>query len=337
MIHIDGSMGEGGGQVLRTSLALSVITGKPFLIENIRAKRRKPGLLRQHLTAGKAARKISNADVSGLEIGSTELKFMPGKVKGGEYRFSVGSAGSSTLVLQTILMPLVLAKKDSEVTLEGGTHNPWAPPLEFLEKAFLPVLKRMGAEVDITLERCGFYPAGGGCFKARIKPSSKLEKIELLERGEILGKKACAIVACLPENIGHREVRVVKEKIQIDREDLLVEKVESPGPGNVLFIEVNCENVTEVITSFGRRGISAENVAREAVREARQYLASGVPVGQHLADQLLIPMALTGGGSFITCTPTTHTSTNIEVIQLFLDTEIDVNQVSEQQFQIEIK
>ncbi len=336
MITIDGSMGEGGGQVLRTSLALSLVTGKSFRIENIRAGRKKPGLLRQHLTAAKAARKISSAEISGLEMGSTELKFMPGKVKGGEYKFSVGSAGSATLVLQTVLPALMLADEPSNITLEGGTHNPWAPPMDFLERAFLPVLGRMGPKVEIELERCGFYPAGGGCFHVSIQPVKKLEKIDILERGQIQKRRAHALVACLSENIGHREIKVVKNKIEMERSDLSVETVESPGPGNALIIEIVCEHVTEIITSFGKRGVSAENVAKEAVKEARAYIASGAPVGPHLADQLLVPMALAGGGSFATCAPTKHTTTNIEVIKRFLDVNIEVNQLDERVWRVDI-
>ena len=334
-VIIDGSMGEGGGQVLRTSLALSLVTGKPFRIENIRAGRKKPGLLRQHLTAVKAAAEVCGTQCS-ASLGSLELDFWPGAAKGGEYRFAVGTAGSVTLVLQAVLPALVLAGEPSSLVLEGGTHNPWAPPVDFLERCFLPVLGRMGPRVTLELDRCGFYPAGGGCFRVEVQPVERLERIDILERGDILHQKARALVACLPENIGHREMKILRQKGMLERSDVSVEKVESAGPGNVLLIEVEGEHVTELVTSFGRRGVSAEEVARDAVKELRKYIASGAPVGQHLADQVLIPMALAGGGSFRTCAPTRHTTTNVEVIKQFVDVDIEVQQESEFVWRVDI-
>jgi RNA 3'-terminal phosphate cyclase (ATP) len=203
MITIDGSTGEGGGQVLRTSLGLSLVTGRPFRIENIRAGRQKPGLMRQHLTAVRAAAQISNATLSGDEIGSRELHFEPGAVKHGSYEFAVGTAGSATLVLQTVLPGLIVAQGPSQLTLKGGTHNPWSPPFDFLAKVFLPLLARMGANVTVKLVRPGFYPAGGGEFTVDIQPATdgRLRPLELMERGEIIGRHARAIVARLPDQI----------------------------------------------------------------------------------------------------------------------------------------
>ena len=196
MISIDGTFGEGGGQILRTALGLSLFTGQPFRIEKIRAGRRNPGLLRQHLTAVKAASKIGQAEVTGVNIGSTQLTFTPGRVAPGSYHFAVGTAGSATLVLQTVL-PALLTSDDQDrqthLTLEGGTHNPFAPPFDFLAKAFLPLLERMGARIEARLERYGFYPAGGGRFEIAITPVKKLEPIELNERGKILNRRATAL------------------------------------------------------------------------------------------------------------------------------------------------
>ncbi|HZL36037.1 MAG TPA: RNA 3'-terminal phosphate cyclase [Tepidisphaeraceae bacterium] len=198
LILIDGSQGEGGGQILRSALALSMLTGKPFRIENIRANRNKPGLMRQHLTAVNAAAAVCSANVSGAAIGSRELAFEPGAVRAGEYTFSVGSAGSTTLVLQTVLPPLLVAAGRSTLALEGGTHNIHAPPVDFLEYAFLPLVNRMGPRVSVTLERAGFYPAGGGRILAAIEPAEKLSPISILERGEIHHRMAKAICAGLP-------------------------------------------------------------------------------------------------------------------------------------------
>ncbi len=336
-LKIDGSMGEGGGQILRSSLALSLITGRPVEIENIRAGREKPGLLRQHLTAVNAAAEVGGARVEGAALRSTHLSFHPGKVRPGEHRFAVGTAGSTTLVLQTVLPALLTAPGPSTLVLEGGTHNPFAPPFDFLDKAFLPLLRRMGPRVEATLERAGFYPAGGGRFEVRIEPVAKLGRLDLPERGEIKRRLARALVAGLPASIGHREVKAVRDLLSWERESLAVEEVRgSPGMGNILCLEVESEHVTEVFTAFGQRGVPAESVAARAVEEARAYLASGAPVGVHLADQLLLPMALAGGGSFRTQAPSRHTLTNIEVLKMFLDVEIEVKKVGRDDWSIEI-
>src|SRR6185503_15943515 len=190
MITIDGSQGEGGGQILRTSLTLSLVTGQPFRLENIRAGRQKPGLLRQHLTAVEAARTVGTAEVNGATPGSRTLEFRPGTVTPGNYRFAVGTAGSATLVLQTILPPLLTASGVSTLTLEGGTHNPYAPPFDFLARCFVPLIQRMGPRIDLEMGRPGFYPAGGGKFQARIEPVKRLARFDLMTRGEILQQRA---------------------------------------------------------------------------------------------------------------------------------------------------
>lgn len=338
MITIDGSFGEGGGQVLRTSLALSLVTGKPFRIESIRAKRKKPGLMRQHLTAVNAAVAIGNASVEGNEIGAQALQFIPEGVSPGNYHFAIGSAGSCTLVLQAILPALILAKGPSEIVLEGGTHNPMAPPFDFLERAFLPMLNQMGSNVSISLERHGFYPAGGGRFRVSIEPAVNLEKIELSDRGEIIDKKARALISHIPEKIAHRELKVVRDHFDLDRDSLEAMTVkDSPGPGNVLSLVVESEKLTEVFTGFGERGIPAEKVAQKTVRLARQYLASGAAVGKYLADQLLIPMAMAGGGKFTTIPPTEHARTNAEIIRKFLEVGIAMKERSPDLWEIEVK
>ena len=339
MLTIDGSFGEGGGQIIRTSCALSLISGKPFRVENVRARREKPGLQRQHLTAVMAAAEIGRAEVRGAAVGSREFTFVPGEVRAGDYVFSIGTAGSTTLVLQTVLPPLLIAPDPSRITLEGGTHNVHAPPFEFLEKTFLPLVNRMGPQVAISLERYGFYPPGGGRFSVSIEPAPTLKRLDINERGEIRGQSARALVVRLPPGIAERELAVVAEKMGWSDDQLRVETSNHAlSPGNVLTIEIESHHLTEVITGMGERGLRAERVAELAVEEALQYLANGAPVGEHLADQLLVPMALAGGGGSYTTGPLSlHTTTNIQVIQKFMDIEISTTQIDEQVWKIEVR
>jgi RNA 3'-terminal phosphate cyclase (ATP) len=337
MITIDGSYGEGGGQILRSSLALSIITGKPVQIEKIRAGRKNPGLLRQHLTAVNAATEVGLAEVTGANIGSQQLTFTPQKIRGGQFRFAVGTAGSVTLVLQTILPALLVADEESTLTLEGGTHNPFAPPFDYLEKVFLPILKRMGATITVQLERYGFYPAGGGKFSVQISPCAKLKRLVLPERGKLVSQAARALVANLPRQIAERELQTVRRKMEWKESQLeVVETRNSSGPGNVVMIELEYEKVTEILSAFGEKNTRAEVVAERAAKEAKAYLQTDAAVGEHLADQLLLPMALGEGGSFTTVKPTLHTMTNIEVIKRFLEVEIEMTNISDKLWKIEV-
>jgi RNA 3'-terminal phosphate cyclase (ATP) len=337
MILIDGSFGEGGGQILRTALSLSLITQKPFRLEKIRAGRKNPGLLRQHLTAVNAAAEVGLAELSGANLGSQQLTFQPQTIRGGRYHFAIGSAGSVTLVLQTVLPALLLADDQSALTLEGGTHNPFAPPFDYLEKAFLPIIRRMGARVAVQLERYGFYPAGGGKFSVEIEPCAKLKRLNLCERGNLLSQSATALVANLPRHIAERELQTVRRKLEWQESDLHVEETRnSNGPGNVLMIEVEYEHVREIFTAFGEKNVRAEVVAERAAKEARAYLKTDAPVGEHLADQLLLPMAIGEGGSFLTVKPSLHTTTNIEVIKKFLDMETKVEELDDKVWKIEV-
>lgn len=325
MIRLDGSQGEGGGQILRSSLSLSVITGEPFEIENIRARRAKPGLMRQHLTAVKAAGAICRAKVEGAEIGSKRLRFEPGAVQAGEYNFNIGSAGSTTLVLQTVMLPLALAGGASHVVLQGGTHNMCAPPFEFLARAFLPLVRRIGFDVRAELRRPGFYPAGGGEIEVTIGEATAFTPLNLEERGALLSRTAEAVIANLPFHIAERELAHLGSKHDWPQECLMPRgERHAQGPGNCVLLTTAFQYVTEVTTGFGRTGVAAEIVADEAAKAMSAYLASEAPVGEHLADQLLLPMALAAGGRFVTGKPSRHTLTNIGVTQRFLDYAIDV-------------
>ena len=338
MMVIDGAYGEGGGQILRTSLALALVTGTPFRIEHIRAGRPKPGLLRQHLTAVHAAAEVGQARVTGAAIGSLQLTFIPGRVTPGTYTFTVGSAGSTILVLQTVLPALLLASEPSTLTLEGGTHNPFAPPFDFLAQAFLPLVNRLGPQVTAALERPGFYPAGGGKCQIAIAPTPRLTRLDLRERGEVRAIHARALVAKLPRSIAERELAVIAQQLEWRGDWLHVETVVSArGPGNIVTIVVACEHITEVFTGFGERGVRAETVAAQAVQATQHYLAADVAVGEHLADQLLIPLALARGGSFTTLPLSLHTTTNIQIIQQFLDVKIEAAPLTERSWHITVE
>jgi RNA 3'-terminal phosphate cyclase (ATP) len=320
MIEIDGSHGEGGGQILRSSLALSILTGTPFRIRKIRANRKRPGLLRQHLTAVQAATRIASARVFGDLLGSSELQFEPGPVTAGRHDFRIGSAGSATLVLQTILLPLTRASAPSEVTIEGGTHNPLAPPFEFLERSYLPLLARMGVRVEATCERMGFAPAGGGRLRVRIHPGT-LGALELEDAGPLVRRRAVATVASLPRHIAERELGVLREQLGLRPDEEVERIVDDQGPGNVVHVELEHEKVTHVVTSFGEKGVLAETVADELAEQVERLVRADVAVDEHLADQLLLPMALGGGGRFTTVEPTPHSHTHAEIIRLFLGRE----------------
>jgi len=325
LLAIDGSHGEGGGQIIRTSLSLSLVTGKPFHIEHARANRAKPGLRQQHLTAVSAAAAIGSAQVEGAGVGSTEFTFHPGTVTPGDYIFNVGTAGSTTLVLQTVLPPLMIASAPSVLRFEGGTHNVHAPPYDFLERTFLPLVSRMGPQFLIELGRYGFYPPGGGRFDIFIEPATNSRPLELTKRGRILAIRARALVVNLPASMAKRELNVVKEKMALSDEQGQPEVSDNAiSGGTAVMIEIQSEHLTEVFTRIGERGIRAEVIAEEAADEALDYLGAQAPVGEHLADQLLIPLALCGGGTFATTRVSLHTQTNIEIVKKFLDVDIIV-------------
>ncbi|UTW54812.1 RNA 3'-terminal phosphate cyclase [Kordiimonas sp. SCSIO 12610] len=338
IIKIDGSKGEGGGQVLRTSLSLSMITGHPFIIENIRANRKKLGLMRQHLTCVKAAATICGATIEGAELGSSTVSFIPNAVKAGLYDFSIGTAGSTLLVLQTLLPALMLANNPSKLHLNGGTHNKQAPSFEFINNAYIPILAKMGVRIDALLERRGFFPAGGGQVAFDITPTTKLNPIDLSDGGKIKKVLAKAILAKIPMNIGPRELKVAKSRLNIDEANcIVIDDRNTDGPGNTFSIEVQREHVTEVFVQHGELGVSAESVAKNACRSAGRYLrAPDAAVGPYLADQLLLPMSLAGKGKFTTLRPSLHTITNIDTIKQFLDVDIQLIETGEGIWTIEV-
>lgn len=327
MIEIDGAQGEGGGQMLRTSLSLAASLKKSVRIKNIRQGRKKPGLMRQHLASVNAMAEICGAQVEGAFVGSQTIEFIPGDIKSGDYHFAISSAGSSTLVFQTALPALLLAGAPSRLILEGGTHNPMAPSFDFIQHSFLPVLKQMGIEFNARIERYGFYPAGGGKWTVTIKSPQKFRRIILENQGPLLSTQARCIASRIPAHVLIREKNQLLKRLNWPEESITLETVESPGPGNIISLQVHYSNITEVIESIGERGISAEHVADKAVDELQQYQRIGAPVGCHLADQLLLPLSLGAGGSFVTGPLSGHSRTNIAVIRQFIDVEIDVVEI----------
>lgn len=335
MIEIDGSKGEGGGQIIRSSLALSAVTGKPFCIKNIRAGRKKSGLKRQHVTGVNAAREICGGAVVGAELNSSELTFIPGPIQTRAFHFKIGTAGSTTLVAQTVLPALMMAGKPSSIIVEGGTHNPGGPPFDFLERVYLPQVEKMGPKFKAEIQSYGFYPVGGGKIKIDIQPGEKLGGLSLMERKHKTKAKLMALVSKLPLHIAERELDIIRRKGKWHESECYpIEIKNSPGPGNVVMMEFNSGNVTEIITGYGSPGVPAENVARKTYRDARPYLAWEYPVGEHLADQLLLPMGLAAAqqdagvaSEFLTGPLSLHATTHIDILKRFLDIEVTVDEV----------
>ncbi|MBL8300926.1 MAG: RNA 3'-terminal phosphate cyclase [Rhodanobacteraceae bacterium] len=321
-IELDGAQGEGGGQILRTALSLAMLQNRPLRLRNIRAGRRKPGLMRQHLACVRAAASVSSASVDGAEIGSTALEFRPGVIRSGHFDFKIGSAGSTMLVLQTVLPALLIADGASRIVLEGGTHNQMAPSSDFIAQAFLPQLARMGANVVMTVERHGFFPAGGGRVEVQVTPAA-LTPLQLHERGESRGIDATVLLRSLPSHIGLRELDTTAQQLPLTSRALR-DLPGGAGPANALVLTATFEQVSEVIVGLGEQGVSAETVASSATDELRTYLAHGAPVGTHLADQLLLPLVLAGGGSYVTGRPSLHLETNAAVIRAFGAAEVEI-------------
>ena len=324
LITLDGSLGEGGGQILRTAASLSAVTGRPVRVANVRANRKNPGLRPQHRAALLAAARVCGGVVKGDAVGSTDVAFYPGDpdaIAGGKFRFDVGTAGSAGLVCQTLLPILLRAKGPSQVTVVGGTHNPMAPPAHFLRHAFQRALQRMGHDVGFDLARPGFYPAGGGELVMHVTPTpaEKLQELDWTDRGRMTSLRCEILSAHLPDHVAAREMRTLRTFLKNAGWPLpgvtIRDCYDAAGPGNAVCVRAIYDNAEEVFTAVGERGRRAEDVARAAAEATVKWLTSGVPVGPHLADQLLLPMALAKGGRFVTTGPLdAHVPTNAEVI-----------------------
>ncbi len=325
MVIIDGSTGEGGGQILRTSLTLSVITGKPLRIVNIRAKRSKPGLRHQHLQAVKAAAAISGAQVEGAELHSQEIRFQPGPVQGGNYYFKIPTAGATGLVLQTIFLPLSMAQKPSRVTISGGTHVNWSPCYHYLAWQWLPYMRKLGFEGDLTLEQAGYFPRGGGRIVASVRPAEAWLPLLVRERGPLRQIRGLSAASNLPGHISKRQRDRVVGRLgsRYPLNDIRLKNLPSHGKGTMMLLLAEFANSQVCYFSLGARGKRAERVADEAVDAVQDFLDTEGVIDEYLADQLLLPLALASGVSEIRIPKiTAHLRTNAEIIRAFLPARI---------------
>lgn len=328
LIKIDGSYGEGGGQILRTALSLSVITQRPFEIYNIRANRKTPGLSHQHLQAVNATAQICNAEVTRNQLRSTDLEFYPGEVKSGTYRLDIGTAGSVSLVLQTILYPLSLANKSSSVTIVGGTHVSQSPCIDYLSQQWLYFLKKIGFDAEIQTLRAGYYPRGGGEVLIQINPARPRHPLWIETRGRLMQVQGMSTVSNLDITIAQRQQAQAKMKLSGRNipHEISVGEAPALGKGTMLLLVGKFEQSQCCYFSLGAIGKRAETVADEACNEFFSFLETRGVIDEHLADQLIIPLALTKGASqFITPRVTQHLLTNIEIVKLFLPVTVNIS------------
>ncbi|EPG37622.1 RNA 3'-terminal phosphate cyclase [Acinetobacter colistiniresistens] len=335
-IQIDGSQGEGGGQILRTALTLSMITGQAFELINIRAGRKKPGLMRQHLVCVQASQQISQAYVEGAELHSQHLYFAPQHVQSGKYQFQIGSAGSTTLVLQTLLPALLLQNEASELTISGGTHNPLAPTADFIEHCFLPTLTKMGIETEFKLNKAGFFPIGAGEIQIKIQPWRHRNKFSLLERGALQNTAAFVAVLNLSKEaqIAERELTTLSKRLKLDAQQQF--HLNGISQGNTAYVRVEHQHHTQLFTALGEMRKSAEQIASHLAEQVKQYINSQAVVDEYLADQLLLPMALGQGGEFTAQCISEHTRTQATMIEKFIDCEIEFIELDQTLFQVNV-
>lgn len=331
-VEIDGSMGEGGGQVLRSALSLSIITGKGMHVRNIRARRSKPGLMAQHMKSIHAAAAVSRAEVDGASLNSTWLTFRPSDIRTGRYRFDIGTAGATTLVFQTIFIPLSLADSASTVLISGGTHVPWSPCLHYLTLHWLPILQRIGYDAQLELEQAGFYPKGGGRINGTIRPARTITPLTLAHRGKLIRIHGISAVANLPLTIAERQKRQAVLRLQKlpdwqPAPDLRIQiqQMHSPVKGSFLLLLAEFQEGQCCYFGLGAPGKPAERVADEAVDALLAFLETGAAIDQYLADQLLLPLSLAEGPSRLhTSQVTAHLLTNAMILRAFLPIQVEI-------------
>ena len=330
MIELDGSQGEGGGQILRSALALSILTGKPFKLVNVRANRKPPGLRPSHLTSVRAAAAVCRGHFTGGSVGSATLSFEPGELAAGTYRFDVGTAGSTGLVLQTVYLPLALrGTADSRLTITGGTHVATSPCYHYLETTWVAYLRRMGIGVEVEMVRPGFYPRGGGEVHATVRPCPRVKGLRLTDCPALTTAGGFSAVAGLPErqhDIARRQAKRLAHKLKMEGiESHIPEEHWDGGPGTVAAVVFRQAPVPTLFFAVGERGRPAESVADDAAEQAIAFRSARAPVDPHAADQLVLPLALSPDASeYRTAEVTRHLTTNIDVIRRFLDRDISV-------------
>ncbi|MFZ5516306.1 MAG: RNA 3'-terminal phosphate cyclase [Candidatus Zhuqueibacterota bacterium] len=340
MIHIDGSFGEGGGQILRTSLSLSLLTGRSFEIKNIRANRKRSGLMAQHLSSVEAARLIGKGTVRGASLNSTHLVFEPGAVQPGSYSIDIPTAGATTLVLQTIYLPLAYGRSESRVTIAGGTHVPWSPCFHYLKYQWLPAMEKIGLKMNLEMDRAGFFPEGQGAIRASIFPVDKIRGLELTERRGPVRVIGISAVANLNRNVAERQKQQALKRLKsagFDAE-IEIESMPSKFKNTMCLIQPRFEQCSGCFTALGAIGKRAEKVADESVAVALEYLRGNGCVDKYLADQLILPLCFGSGKStFTTPQITEHLRTNIAIIKKFLEIEIRLENDGDQNTRIIIQ
>jgi len=329
MIEIDGTYGEGGGQILRTSLTLSALTGTPVHIHHIRAHRTRPGLRPQHLAAVQAIVSLTQAEVQGGILNSPEISLWPSRIRAGRYRFTIPTAGAAPLVLQTVFLPLSFARGRSLVSLTGGTHVPWSPTVHYLQGQWLPVMKKLGFKSEISLQQAGFYPRGGGEMSANILPTGALNAFTCIDRGELIAIRGFSGVANLPDAIASRQKHQALKRLYAVCENSKIKTLRMPSYAKGTFILLAAEfsnGGSACYTALGSPGKPAERVADEAVDPLLSFLSSNGCVDRFLADQLLLPLSLVSAISrFRTDSVSQHLITNAHVIRQFLPVQIDID------------
>jgi len=334
MIVIDGSFGEGGGQILRTSIGLAAALGVPVKIFNIRARRKNPGLQRQHMTAVRVLAEITRARVEGLYLGSKELLFEPRTLKGGRYRFDIGTAGSVTLVIQALLPVVPFVPEPIEIEIRGGTDVPWSPPVDYVRYVLIPLLKRMGYRIELEVLRRGHYPRGGGIVVFRAEPSGRLNAIDLVNRGEVFRIRGVSHAVKLPKHVAERQANAAKEVLQrklsvpieISIEWYPPDRDPHLGPGSGITLVAECSDSLIGADALGERGKRAEDVGREAAKELVEEIDSGAALDKHMGDMIIVPAALACGTSVFTSSKLTmHAYTVVELVKKFVNADIRID------------
>jgi RNA 3'-phosphate cyclase len=319
LIEVDGSEGEGGGQILRTAIALSALTGNDVVVRGIRAKRENPGLQPQHLCAVDGVARICDAKVSGGLVGSEILRFSPGKVRGGRYHLNVGTAGSITLVLQACILASARCRDESTFDVVGGTNVRWSPPIDFYGQVLFPQLERMGGRASIAEMRRGFYPEGGGRALALWHAPTTYEPINLIERGELEGVYGNVFTQGLPEHVGKRIGGAVKKAFLGDHLQLRSESSQGVSRGAGVFLSARYSNCILSADSLGEKGLPSESVGEAAARALKDEMCSRSTLDVHCADQLLPYMCLAEGpSSFLVKEVTGHMEAQANLLARFL-------------------